>query len=145
MRPFELFRGLSTRRSARFGANSILMVVIFASILGILNFISYNHYHRLDLSHNQEFTLSPQTISVLKNLTKDIKVTGFFQEGSQTKGQFKGLLETYMYHTKRIKFVFVDPDREPAVAKKFEVKEYDTILLESGEKESKVKASGSRP
>lgn len=137
-----MFRGFLTRRSARFGANSTLMVVIFASILGILNFISYNHYHRLDLSHNQEFTLSPQTISVLKNLTKDIKVTGFFQEGSQTKEQFKGLLETYMYHTKRIKFVFVDPDREPAVAKKFEVKEYDAILLESGEKESKIKASG---
>ncbi|MBI5746859.1 MAG: GldG family protein [Nitrospirae bacterium] len=139
---FDLFRGFSTRRSARFGANSILMVAIFASILGILNFISYNHYHRLDLSYNRDFTLSPQTISVLKNLTKDIKITGFFQEGSQTKGQFKGLLETYMYHTKRIKFDFIDPDKEPAVAKRYKVNEYDTILLESGEKEARAKTTG---
>lgn len=141
-RLFELFRGFSTRRSARFGANSILMVVIFASILGILNFISYNHYHRLDLSYNGDFTLSPQTISVLENLTRDIKVTGFFQEGSQTKEQFKGLIETYMYHTKRIKFDFIDPDKEPEAARRHEVKEYDTMLLESGEKEARAKAVG---
>ncbi|MEK6577288.1 MAG: Gldg family protein [Nitrospirota bacterium] len=136
---FELIRGFSTRRSAKFGTNSILMVVIFAAILGIVNFISYNHYRRLDLSYNKDFTLSPQTISVLRNLTKDVKVTGFFQEGSQTKGQFKGLLETYMYHTKRIKFDFVDPDKEPAVAKRYKIDEYDTMLLESGEKEARAK------
>lgn len=141
-RLFGLFRGFLARRSAKFGANSILMIVVFLSILGILNFISNNHYYRLDLSSGRGFTLAPQTISVLKNLTKDIKGTGFFQEGSRTKEEFKGLLDTYRYHTQHINFEFIDPDKEPAVAKRYKVEEYDTIVLESGDKEAKVKDLG---
>lgn len=136
---FELFKGFSTKRSTRFGANSILMVVIFLSILAILNFISSNHYHRLDLSSSKGFTLSPQTISVLKNLSKDIKITGFFQEGSQSKEQYKGLFETYRYHTRHLKFEFIDPDRDPAVTKRYKVNEYDTVVLESESKEARIK------
>lgn len=139
---FELFKGFSTRRSTKFGANSILMVVIFLSILTILNFISSNHYYRLDLSSGGGFTLSPQTISVLKNLSKDINITGFFQEGSQTKEQYKGLLETYKYHTKHFKFEFIDPDKEPAITKRYKADEYDTVVLESGAKEARLKDLG---
>lgn len=136
---FELFKGFSTKRSTKFGANSILMVVIFLSILAILNFISSNHYFRFDLSTSEGFTLSPQTISVLKNLSQDVKITGFFQEGNQTKEQYKGLLETFKYHTKHFKFEFIDPDKEPAITKRYKVNEYDTVVLESGTKEARVK------
>lgn len=136
---FELLKGFSARRSTRFGANSILMVIIFLSILAILNFISSNHYHRFDLSSSKGFTLSPQTISVLKNLSKDVRIVGFFQEGNQSKERYKGLLETYKYHTKHFKFEFIDPDREPAVTKRYKVDEYDMVVLESEAKEARVK------
>lgn len=136
---FASVKAFSTRRSTRFGANSILMVTIFVSILGIVNFLSTRHYMRIDLSEGGRFSLSPQTIHILKVLTRDVKINAFFQDVSQSKPQFKDLLESYRYYTPKLTYEFIDPDKQPAVAKRYGVTQYETVVVESSGQEATIR------
>src|SRR5262245_12525358 len=71
----QAVRALSSRRSTRMGANTLLMVLLFIGILSILNFLSARHSLRWDLSENQNFSLAPQTHRVIKSLPREVKVT----------------------------------------------------------------------
>ncbi|MFY9270304.1 MAG: Gldg family protein, partial [Candidatus Manganitrophaceae bacterium] len=129
---FEMVKDFSTRRSTKFGVNSALMAVIFIAILSIVNFILARHEVRFDLSGTGAFSISPQTVNVLKNLKNDVKIIGFFQERSGAKRQAKDLFENYRYQSDKFQFEMVDPDKKPTIAKQYGITEYDTVLLESG-------------
>lgn len=129
---FELVKDFSTRRSTKFGINSVLMAAIFIAILSIANFILARHEIRFDLSGTGAFSISPQTVSVLKNLKNEVKVIGFFGERSNVKRQAKDLFDNYRYATDKLKYEVVDPDKKPTLAKQYGITEYDTVVLESG-------------
>lgn len=138
---FETVKDLSTRRSTRLGLNSALMAVIFIAILGIVNFLSQRHSVQWDLSETAEFTLAPQTVEVLTKLKRDVKILGFSQEGSPTRDRLKDLLNGYTYHTRKISYQFVDPDKRPTLAKQYGITQYDTLVLESAGQETQVKSA----
>ena len=138
---FEVLRAFSVRRSTWVGANSLLMVLLFLALLTILNFILSRHTHRFDLSETGKFSLAPQTINVLENLKREIKVTGFFQEGSRPREEFKDLAESYRYHSNRLSYELLDPDRRPAIAKQYGITQYNSVVLESGKREARIKAA----
>lgn len=129
---FEMLKDISLRRSTQFGANSLLMIVIFVAILSVLNFILARHETRFDLSGTGAYTLAPQTVDILKNLKKEVKISGFFQEQSNVKDKAKEIFENYVHESPSIKYEMIDPDRRPAVAKQYGITEYDTVVLESG-------------
>lgn len=136
---FELVKEFSARRSTRLGANSLLMVVLFLAILVIVNFIFSRNTFRFDLSETGKFSLADQTVKVLKNLEREVKVTGFFQDTSRERQEFKDLLESYRYHSNKLSYEFIDPDRKPAVAKQYGITQYNTVVLESGKQETRIK------
>jgi ABC-type uncharacterized transport system involved in gliding motility auxiliary subunit len=140
-RHFELIKTFSLKRSTRLGANSLLMILLFLAILGVLNFILSRHSKRFDLSETGKFSLAPQTLKVLGNLNHEVKVTGFFQEGSRSRQEFKDLIEDYRYHTNKLNYEFIDPDRKPAIAKQYGINQYNIVVLESGKQETRIKSA----
>lgn len=128
---FEMLKDFSSRRSTKFGLNSIFMVVIFISILSILNFILARHEVRFDFSDAGTFSLSPQTENVLKELKHEVKFTGFFTDDSKLRSKTKDLLENYKRENKKISYLLVDPDKKPALTKQYGITEYDKIVVES--------------
>ena len=69
---YEMFREISARRSTRLGLNSLVMVVLFATILGIVNFLAARHNVRWDFSETKRFTLAPQTARLLRELPREV-------------------------------------------------------------------------
>lgn len=136
---FEMLKDFSGRRSTKFGANSVLMVAIFVAILAILNFILWRHDARVDLSGTGAFSLSPQTVNVIKNLKNEVKISGFFQERSNAKGPAKDLFENYRHQSEKIKYEMIDPDKKPTLAKQHGVTDYDTVVLESNGQSANVR------
>ena len=110
---FEAVKGFSTKRSTKFGFNSFLMVFIFLSIIGILNFLSSRHSHRVDLSETNRFSLAPQTKKILKNLEKELKITAFTQSNTPSEMQIKDLLKNYSFASQNISIQFIDPSKKP--------------------------------
>ncbi len=134
----QLSRFLS-RRSARLGLGagaSVLVVLALAIFLGAL---AARHHTRWDLSLGGAHTLAPQTVAVLKKLDAPVKAYAFLREGQQGRAEAQDLLDQYSFASRQFTYQFVDPDREPALAKRYDIRTYGTVVLIRGEREERVK------
>lgn len=130
-----------TGRIALYGANSLILTVAFIGILVFVNLISYRHKHRFDLTEGKFYTLSPQTKKVVSTLTREVKMTAFFQMESAERTEFNNLAQGFAGLSEKIKLEFVDPDKNPAITKQYGIKTYGTVVLESGKNETKIKGA----
>lgn len=130
-------------RKLVYGSNTIISSVILFVILIFIGLIVERHPLRIDLTESGSFSLSGQTKNILKDLDKPISIKCFYSNSAdQTQGKTKtkDLLETYRYYTQNINFEFVDPDSQPEVARRYEVKTYGTIVLEGYDKKQILQA-----
>lgn len=135
----EIKSFLSTR-GFRYGLGSAVASVIVIAIVVFLAIMSTTHSRRFDMTDNKRYSLAPQTIKILNNLQQDVKVTGFFQSEGPQRQKAKDLFEEYARNTSRFAFKIVDPDRNPAQAKSAGITQYDTIVLEAGDRSEKLEA-----
>lgn len=135
---FESVKTFSVRRSTRLGLNSFLMVGLFLGILVIVNFLAARHSLRWDYSETKRFTLAPQTYEVLRSLEQEVKVTVFSQSGTSAFAVYRDLLDSYRQAAPRLAVEFVDPERQPAQARRYGVTRADVAVLESGARSARV-------
>ncbi len=128
---FSQLKAFSSRRSTRMGANSLLMILLFVSILAIVNFLAARHSIRWDLSENQNFSLAPQTNRVLRNLPREVLVTVFTREKDPGYQSYKERLDSYRQASPKITVEFVDPERQPKIAQNYGINRTDTAVFES--------------
>jgi ABC-type uncharacterized transport system involved in gliding motility auxiliary subunit len=131
----EIKSDLSSR-SAKFGTNAVFTALFLLGILIILNILLTRWNFRTDTTAAKQFSLADQTKKVLKSLDKDIKVTGFFKDGEEVEA--KELLTEYANISKRFTFEFVDPDKNPGLAKRHDIKAYGTLLIDYEGKIEKI-------
>ena len=67
---FARIRDLLLNRSAKYGANMAVMILIFLCVLALIGVISTRYKKRLDLTATNRYTLSSQTIKILRSLKK---------------------------------------------------------------------------
>jgi ABC-type uncharacterized transport system involved in gliding motility auxiliary subunit len=135
---YEMFREISARRSTRLGLNSLLMVVLFATILGIVNFLAARHNVRWDFSETKRFTLAPQTARLLRDLPREVKATVFTGDQGPARAAYRDLFDSYKARTAKLTVEFVDPDKKPGVARQYGLTRPDTAVLESGKQETRI-------
>jgi|Deesub1362A_J573_1020465.scaffolds.fasta_scaffold00004_401 ABC-type uncharacterized transport system involved in gliding motility auxiliary subunit len=125
----EAFKSFSRKRSAQMGLNSVLMVVFFIFIAVMVNLIVSQYYFRYDLSSTGRFTLSPQTKNIVSKLDEELTVLAFVQgEGTEYRDTIS-LLEGYRYLNHRVLYSVYDLDTVPALAQRYGVDDYDTVVV----------------
>lgn len=134
----ELRKGL-TSRSAKYGSNAALMIAVILGLLVVANIFASRFSWRLDTTAAKQFSLAEQTRTLLKNLKQEVKVTGFFKSGDEALA--RELLTEYAHYSDRLKFEFSDPDKQPGLAKKYQVKAYGTLIVEGNGKEERIEKS----
>jgi ABC-type uncharacterized transport system involved in gliding motility auxiliary subunit len=135
----KMVRTWMGRRSTRYGTNLAVMVIVVFAIAILIESLSYSHYRQIDVTGDRLNSLSAQSLQILKGLEKTdkrVQVYAFVRDADR-KG-FQDLLDLYTYRTDRIKYELVDLDEDPLLAKKFDVRSYGTLLVESGENQQKV-------
>ncbi len=130
---WQRLKTFSTQRSTKLGVNSILAIILMIGILAIINFLAIRHGGRWDLSETQRFSLAPQTFQVLGQLSEDIQVRVFAHERSPGFGAYRDLLDAYTHVTPHIRVTFVDPEKEPQLAREFNITKVDTAVFQSGD------------
>jgi ABC-type uncharacterized transport system involved in gliding motility auxiliary subunit len=130
------------RRSFLYSGNTILIIVLVLAILALVNYFLSKHHYRVDFTAAKIHSLSDQSITVLKNLKNDVSIKGFFREGTPSREAMQDLLRIYAYHSPRIKYEFIDPDKNPGLVKRYGVTQDGTTVFETGGKESRITASG---
>jgi ABC-type uncharacterized transport system involved in gliding motility auxiliary subunit len=130
---FQSLKAFSARRSTRLGVSSILGFILATAIVVIINFLAARHAPQWDLSETQYFTLAPQTYQVLRELPREVAIKVFAHQGSPAFRAFRDLLMTYSGETSKVSVEFIDPDRQPDLARTYSITRIDTAVLESGE------------
>ncbi|HYK63460.1 MAG TPA: Gldg family protein [Patescibacteria group bacterium] len=102
---------LSTGRSARYGANAAIYTIAFIGLLVAINYLSTLHHARIDLTSEKVYSLSSQSVNVVKGLQKPIKLYGFFQGGESPAA--RELYDMYAYYSPKVSYELVDPDKHP--------------------------------
>lgn len=126
------------RKSFLYSGNLLLVVVLVAAILGLANYFLSKHNYRKDFTEAKLHSLSDQSVTFLENLETDIAFKCFFREGNYGRTAMQSLLEIYAYHSGRIKFEFIDPDKNPGLVKRYDVTQDGTTIIEIGDKESRI-------
>lgn len=134
MNIFDLFK----KRQFKYGGNTLVLILIVIGITGLLNFIIHQHNISWDLTENKRFSLSDQTKQVLTNLDQRIKVIGFFQPGSSSRAMVEQLLNQYEDYTDKLDIEFIDPDKNPAKAKEYNISSYGTTVFETSKRQKKI-------
>lgn len=119
-------------RAARYGANAAAVTLAFMGILVLLNVLAVRHNARWDATTEKSFTLSTQAVKVLRGLKDDVTATAFYQEGAEDREKMRRLLRRCSEVSPRLKVEFVDPDKNPELAKRLGIRVYGTTVFERG-------------
>ena len=135
---FPTLREKVVTRSARYGLNMALMIIIVLGIVVFADIFTSKHNKRFDLTEEKRYTLSPQTQKVLKSLKERIEVLCFYTTAARNRMQMEDLLSQYRYYSDKLHYRFIDPDRKPGLAKKYEIKFDGTAVINFADKTEKV-------
>ncbi|MCB0281478.1 MAG: Gldg family protein [Calditrichae bacterium] len=125
-----------SQRSLKQGSNVVVQTVVVLVIVALLAFVSTRRHYRADLTENNLYSLSDQTLKLLEDLQKPVDIKAFFRSSEQRGA--KDLLDEYSYRSTNLSYEMVDPDEQPQTAKKYDVTQYNTIAVESGIKKELV-------
>lgn len=123
-------------RTVRFGANAVSYTAVFVGLLVVVNWMATRHDHRWDLTENGVFSLSRESVDVIKGLKKPLKIVAFKVGGMQDEDSVDQLLKLYQFEEpSKITTEFVDPRKKPHLVDKYGMKPGDVVYLEYGEGE----------
>tara|TARA_B100000029_G_scaffold516797_2_gene634472 strand:+ start:64389 stop:66008 length:1620 start_codon:yes stop_codon:yes gene_type:complete len=131
---WDLVGNLIGRRTTRYGANTLAMVLLLLGILSFVNLIGSRYTQRIDTTANKRFSLADLTVSVLSELKQDVHIIGFLRSGGSEatiRYELNDMLNQYKYHSSHITYEFVDPDKEPNIARQYNISAYGTVVFES--------------
>ena len=135
------------RRQTKYGLNVLAMVVLLLLIIVVVEIFSFRYNKRVDLTEGKRYTLSSQTVKILKDLKKPVKAVAFYRApGGQVfedRRSAEDLLRQYADLSPRFRFEFVDPDRDPGMARRYKITTYGTVVLETPE--DAAAAAGTAP
>lgn len=136
---FEQLKAGLRRRSAQYGANTALMVVMVVGLLGMINFLAKKYQERWDLTSNKLYSLSDQTEKLVSGLETEVEVIHFDKDPNPG---LDDLMKEYVaLNPSALSYRKVDPQAEPGLARKFEVNRFGEILVVAGEKRETVEAA----
>ena len=125
-------------RRARAAGASVGYALTVTAVVVLINFLAARHHLRKDLTENQAFTLSEQTLKVLESLPRDVSITYFYTDVQPGKQKLEDLLKEYRIRSRRLTARMIDPDKNPGDAKRYGITEYGTIIVESGKQEART-------
>jgi ABC-type uncharacterized transport system involved in gliding motility auxiliary subunit len=122
--------GMAGRRTTRYGANAAIYTAAFLLLLIAINYLASIHHRVYDLTSNKVFSLSPQSVAAVKQLTKPLKLYGFVEGGRSVPAE--ALYQEYTYASPKVSYELVDPNKHPELAERFKVTTMNTTHLQLG-------------
>ena len=124
-------------RSARYGTNTAVAVLVVLGILGGVNWFAARYPKRLDLTKGQRYSLSDQTKKIVSGLKDEVKITYFQRERDFARGQER--LKDYEALSSKLKVELVDPVKQPGKAQAYDARgPWPILVVERGTAREKL-------
>jgi ABC-type uncharacterized transport system involved in gliding motility auxiliary subunit len=136
--PRRTLRQAFNWRTLKYGSHASLFTIIVLAVVCILYILVMRHNRRFDVTQAKRFTLAEQSVKLLQGLQYPIKVIGFYSLAERDRETFTDLVKQYAQHTDKLSYEVIDPDRQPAIAKQYDITAYNTVVVEGNGKKEKI-------
>ena len=105
-------------------------VLLLATIVGLLLWLSRDYHMQFDWTYGSRNTLSEASRSLLAKLDKPVTLTAFASEAGGLRKNITALAARYQKHKKDIRLEFVDPNLDPARVRAANVRVDGELVVE---------------
>ncbi len=125
-------------RSLSYRTKMLIIIISVGIFLFFINVLAFQFNKRIDMTRQKLYTLSPHTIKVLRQLKHKIKgkveMIAFYETGYPDREKIEDLLRSYRLSSDKIDIKIVDPDKNPGLARRFDIRVYGVTVVKYGGK-----------
>ena len=125
-------------RQTKYGAYVAVYVLVVLAILGAVNFLANRYDKSYDSTKNKQYSLSDQTIKIVKDLKNNVRMVYFGDTGSFPSA--RDLLERYSSLSTKLLVEYIDPNKKPTLAKAAGFRPDSPVVVESGPRHEGAKS-----
>jgi hypothetical protein len=137
-----------TGRGTRYGANAVLRIlvavgiaVLIYAIWGLLAPRIGAGFGRIDVTAEQQFTLSPLTEQTLGSLNQPVRVLAFFTPGEFGRSDAENLLDEYKRRSPNIQVEFIDPTIDVLTAREYNLTRSGVVVFDNNDRREQASAN----
>ena len=127
------------RRQTKFAAFATIYILVILAVLTVLNILGNRYDKSYDSTKNKLFSLSEQTIKIVKGLKQDVTLTYFGSEDSFRTG--RDLLDRYSDLSPKLHVKYIAPDKNPQLARAAGYRADSPVIVDSGTHKEGAKTS----
>jgi ABC-type uncharacterized transport system involved in gliding motility auxiliary subunit len=125
-------------RQTKYAAYAAAYIVIVIAAVVVANVLADRYNKSYDSTANKRYSLSEQTAKIVKGLKQDAVVTYFNQSTRFREG--KDLLDQYANLSRKVQVKYVDPDKDPELAREAGINSLGTAVVQIGAKHEAAKS-----
>src|SRR5579864_209272 len=125
-------------RQTKYAAYAAAYILIVIAAVIVANVLADRYNKSYDSTTNKRYSLSDQTAKIVKGLKQNATITYFNQSTRFRDG--KDLLDQYANLSPKLQVKYVDPDKEPEVAREAGIRNFGTAVVQVGAKKVEAKS-----
>jgi ABC-type uncharacterized transport system involved in gliding motility auxiliary subunit len=126
-------------RQTKYAAYATLYIVVTLAVVTVANVLADRYDKSYDATANKRYSLSDQTVKVVKGLKQDASITYFGQ--ATTFSEAKDKLDMYANLSPKVHVQYVDPDKNPQAAREAGIKNYGVTIVRVGTNKNEAKST----
>jgi ABC-type uncharacterized transport system involved in gliding motility auxiliary subunit len=125
-------------RQTKYGAYAAVYILVVLAIVVVANVLADRYNKSLDTTSNKQYSLSDQTKKIVSGLKQNATITYFNQSTRFQQG--KDVLDEYASLSPKIHIEYVDPDKNPQLARAAGIRDFGTAVVQIGDKKDTAKS-----
>jgi len=124
-------------RQTKYVAYATTYILIVVAVVVIANVLADRYNKSYDSTSNKRYSLSEQTAKIVKGLKQPATITYFNQSTQFRDG--RDLLDEYKNLSPKVQVEYVDPEKDPRVARAAGIRNFGTALVQIGDRKEIAK------
>jgi ABC-type uncharacterized transport system involved in gliding motility auxiliary subunit len=125
-------------RQTKYAAYATIYILVVIAAVVVANVLGNRYDKSFDATANQRYSLSEQTAKIVRGLQQNATIT-YFQQSLRFRDG-KELLDEYAALSSKVKIEYVDPDKDPQLAREEGIRTYGTAVVQVGQKKEEAKS-----
>ena len=121
-----------TARQTRYTAYAAVYILVVLVAVVVANVLADRYDKSWDATKNKQYSLSEESAKLVKGVKQPITIT-YFNQGTRFN-EGKDLLDEYKNLSSNVHVDYIDPAKDPMVAREDGVKSYGTAVVQVGDK-----------
>jgi len=126
-------------RPTQYTVYAAVYIIVIVAVLSAINVLANRYDKSYDATANKQFSLSDQTIKVVKGLKQDVQLTYFGPQNEFPSA--RDVLDRYSGLSPKLRVNYIDPERKPQVARATGFRSDSTVLVDSGTRREGAKST----